>query len=166
MKITFTMKPKRGKIWCGGRALERLRSGDSGQALIEVAVSALLMVTLLAGTCEFGILEYDAIEVTNAALAGVQYGAQSRVTALDIAGMKLAALADGSNVSGLSATATHFCSCSDGSASTCLGGDCSTSRIVEYVQVNTTVTITPSFHVPTLPQSFNLSGVAVMNVGQ
>lgn len=155
------------KAWPGGRALKLLRTcEDSGQALIEVAVSAMLMVTLLAGTCEFGILEYDAIEVTNAARAGVQYGAQSKTAALDIAGMKLAALADGPNVAGLSATASHFCSCSDGSASTCSGGDCSTSRMIEYVQVNTTVTVTPPFHVPSLPQSFNLSGLAVMSVGE
>lgn len=155
------------KTWLGGWALELLRGEeDSGQALIEVAVSAMLLVVLLAGTCECGILEYDAIEVSNAALAGVQYGAQSRITSVDLAGMQQAALMDGANVSGLSATASHFCSCSDGSASTCSGGDCSMSHIVEYVQVNTIVMVTPPFHIPSLPQSFSLSGLAIMNVRQ
>lgn len=159
------MKLQGLRVWGSGKAIELLLE-DSGQALIEVAVSSMLLVVLLLGACVCGILEYDAIEVTNAARAGVQYGAQSRTSSADIAGMQRAALLDGANVSGLSATATHFCSCSDGSASTCSGGDCSASHIVEYVKVNTTVTVTPPFHFPPLPQSFRLNGQAIMNVGQ
>ena len=157
------MKLQEVKMWRGGWGFG---TDDSGQALVEVAISAMLLVLVLMGMCECGILEYDAIEVTSAARAGVQYGAQSRTTAVDISGIQTAALADGSNVSGLKATATRFCSCSDGTASTCSSGDCSASHIVQYVQVNTAVTITPPFHIPALPQSFNLTGLAVMRVGQ
>jgi hypothetical protein len=153
------MKLQEVKMWRGGC---RFGIDDSGQALVEVAISAIFLM----GTCECGILEYDAIEVASAARAGVQYGAQSRTTAVDISGIQTAALSDGSNVSGLKATATHFCSCSDGSASTCSGGDCTASRVVEYVQVNTAVTVTPPFRIPALPQSFTLTGLAVMRVGQ
>jgi Flp pilus assembly protein TadG len=161
------MKLQEVKMSRGGWARILLGTDDdSGQALVEVAVSAMFLILLLTAVCECGILEYDAIEVTNAARAGVQYGAQSRTTSADISGMQAAALADGSNVSGLKATATHFCSCSDGSASTCSGGDCSASHIVEYVQVNTAVTVTTPFHIPALPRSFNLTGLAVMRAGQ
>jgi hypothetical protein len=139
---------------------------DAGQALLELALTLPLLALLLLGAGEFGRLAYAAIETSNAARAGVQYGAQNHVTASDYAGMQLASLDDGPNVPGLAATATHFCSCADGAASTCSSGDCTGSRIIEYVQVNTTATVDPLIHVPGLPATYTLNGQAVMRVWQ
>ncbi len=140
--------------------------GDIGQAFVELALILPIFVLLLVGAAELGHLAYASIEVSNAARAGVQYGAQSHITASDYAGMQMAAVNDGSDVTVLSATATHFCSCADGSASSCASGDCSASRILEYVQVNTTAAVPTLFHYPGIPPTLTLNGQAVMRVEQ
>jgi Flp pilus assembly protein TadG len=140
---------------------------QSGQALVELTVGISVFVLLLVGVAEFGTVAYSAIEVSNAARAGVQYGAQSRTTAADTTGMQNAATQDAHDLSALiSATASKSCTCANGNASTCLNTDCSGSRIVELVTVNTTATVTPAYHVPLVPQSFTLTGKAVMRVHQ
>lgn len=153
----------RSKRWLG-----KILGSDGGMATIELTLVTPIFVILLLGAAEFGRLMYIGIEVSNAARAGVQYGAQSRATASDSAGMQSAALADGSDVTGLAATPapTYFCKCSDGSASTCLTTDCSTSRIIEYVQVNTSVSVAPMFTYTGLPGTVTLTGQAVMRVAQ
>lgn len=142
------------------------RRSTSGQALIELAVTMPLLVLLLVGAAELARVAYAAIETSNAARAGVQYGAQNHVTASDFAGMQLAATNDGPNVHGLAANASNFCICANGEASTCATGDCAGSRILEYVTVNTTSTFDPLIYCPGLPTSFTLNGQAVMKVWQ
>lgn len=140
---------------------------ESGQAFVELAVGLAVLVLLLVGAAEYGRLAYFSIEVTNAARAGVGYGAQSHVTASDSAGMIQAALNDGSNVPGLSATASSFCTCPTGiTAVTCNSGSCAGGRFLESVQVNTTATVTPIFSYPGLSKTYTLTGQAVMRVEQ
>lgn len=148
--------------------LARLRNlrGESGNAMVELALSVSLAITLLVGAAEFGTLAYSAIEVSNAAHAGAAYGAQSHITADDVSGMKTAATNDAPDVSGISATAARSCKCSNGGASTCAVTDCSGSRIVEYVTVNTTATVSPKFALPLLPKSYTMTGKAVLRVVQ
>jgi hypothetical protein len=143
----------------------RLRE-NSGQALVEAALGMTVCVTILIGASEFGRLAYASIEVANAAHAGVAYGSLSHTDAADNAGMQLAATQEAPDVSGISATASHFCKCSDGTASTCAVTDCSLTRIIEYVQVTTTATYDPKIYVPGLPRSYTLNGNAVMRVVQ
>jgi hypothetical protein len=139
---------------------------DSGNALIELAFGCMLCMTLALGAAEFGRLAYAAIEISNAAHAGAQFGAQTHTTASNTSGMQTAALQDGSDVSGLTAQASHYCVCSDGTPSTCAATDCSTSRIIEYVQVNTSGTVDPKVYVPGLPKSYTMTGKAIMRVVQ
>jgi Flp pilus assembly protein TadG len=144
----------------------RFRRFECGQALLELALTMPLLVLLLLGAAVAGRLAYAAIETSNAARAGVQYGAQNHITASDYPGMETAALEDAPNVSGLTATATNFCACSNGAASSCAAGDCAGARIMEYVRVNTSAAFDPLIHFPGLPKTFNLSGGAVMRVWQ
>jgi Flp pilus assembly protein TadG len=137
-----------------------------GSALVELALVAPIFVLLLTGAAEFGRLAYAAIEVTNAARAGVAYAAQSHITASNTAGIRQAARNDGSDVTSLSATSRFFCACSNGNSSTCLPTDCSGARIIEYVQVNTSATVDPLFYYPGLPKTFTLRGRAIMRVAQ
>jgi Flp pilus assembly protein TadG len=139
---------------------------DSGQALIETAVSLTVCVTILLGAAEFGRIAYASIEVANAAHAGVSYGAESHASASDYSGMRTAATQEAPDVSGMSATASHFCKCSDGTASTCNVTDCSLSRIIVYVKVTTTATVDPKIYVPGLPKSYTVNGSAIMRVVQ
>jgi Flp pilus assembly protein TadG len=140
--------------------------GESGQALIEVALALPMLLALLLGAAEFARVAYASIEVTNAASAGVQYAAQNHTTALDTAGAQLAASNDASDVTSMTATLTHSCVCSDGTGSTCVSTDCSSSRIIESVQVITNAKVSPLLHYPGLPASVNLTGNATMRVQQ
>lgn len=136
---------------------------EAGGAAVELAVMAPILILLCLGVIEIGRYENVSIKMVNAARAGVQYGAQSLVTASNDAGMQQAALADGENASGLSAIATHICQCSDGSASTCLSSDCPAPlhRIV-WVKVTTTGSFNSLLSVPGIPSSIAVGSTAVM----
>lgn len=147
----------------------RIGDREDGQSMIELAVALPVLLLMLVGAVEFGRLAYAAIEVANAARAGVAYGAQSPATAADIAGMENAATRDGSDIlgSGLTATASQTCSCSTGVAGvTCAnaGAMCAGGRTLISVQVNTTVNFDPLLYVPGMPHTYTLNGQATMRV--
>ena len=95
-----------------------------GQAAVELAFSVPLLIVLLLVVVEAGRICLVAVALSSAARAGVQYGAQSLTTVSDTAGMQNAAKADAPNLTGMTATGSYYCQCSDGSASTCLSTDC------------------------------------------
>jgi Flp pilus assembly protein TadG len=142
------------------------KNTSQGQSTLELALLLPTLIVMLIGIAEYGRFAYAAIEVSNAAHAGVQYGAQSHITAADNSGMQAAAIADAPDITVMTATASHFCICSNGSASTCLNTDCSGNRILEYVQVNTTATVPPIFQYPIISKTLTLTGVATMRVEQ
>src|ERR1017187_7470777 len=80
----------------GIRLLERcaLLRGSTGGSIIEIALMVPVFTVLIVGSAEFAGVEYAAIETSNAARAGVAYGAQSSATAADTAGMQSAAIND------------------------------------------------------------------------
>jgi len=137
-----------------------------GQSAVELALIIPLLLTSLLVAVELGRLFYLSIAIANAARAGVQYGAQNLTTANDNSGMKLAAVADAPSVPSMTTTAVHFCKCSDGSASTCLVTDCSSTHRLLYVQVNTTAPYQPMMNYPGVPTAMTLHGAAVMRVAQ
>jgi len=152
---------------------------DSGSALIELAfIFALLGVPLLAGTAQMGLLVYDSIEVVNAAHAGALYGMQSLTYAANTSGIQSAAQNDATDFgTGLSVSPSTYYACSNAiggtqysgltaqaSANTACTG--SGNHAIEFVQVNTSVTVTPAIHCPGLPASYTLRGTAIMEVEQ
>jgi Flp pilus assembly protein TadG len=152
------------------RRVSRSRlTGDTGQGLIELALTLPLLILILLGGAEFARFAWASIETANAARAGAQYGAQTNITANDDAGMQAAALNDGVNLSGLAATSGHSCACSTAPSTTiaCLNAlpSCA-ATVLETVQVNTSSTITPLYHWPGLPTTFTANGSAIMQVAQ
>jgi Flp pilus assembly protein TadG len=151
------------------RLRTRLHS-ESGQSLVELAFVLPILFLLVIGAIDFGRAFYLVIEVSNAARAGVQYGATTG-NLTNTTGMQTAASADAPDVPGLVPVATWGCECSDGTATTascapvpsCGGG---TSYLVDYVQVNTTAPFNPIIPwpgvTPTSPLTFN--GQAKMHV--
>lgn len=129
---------------------------------MEFAILGTLLVTLLAIAMDFSRIFYAAIEVANAASTGVQYGMQSSTKWTDYTGMQNAATTDAANVSGMTATASEFCTCSDGTSVTCGSGGCSSKRV--YLQVLTTATFNTLGTYPLIPSSVTLNGKAVMRV--
>jgi Flp pilus assembly protein TadG len=166
------------KKWCEmARTMSTTNSSDCrkrltaiyntyGGALVELALVVPIVTTLVLGAAEFARLAYAGIEISNAARAGVAYGSQSSATASDIAGMQSAATNDVPNVVGVTATASQFWSCSNAPATqsstppTCTTGN----HLLNYVQVRTTGTVNPIIHIPGLPSTFTLRGMAIMRV--
>lgn len=144
----------------------KLGHHKKGQSVVELALALPLLTALLMIVVEVGRICLVAISLASAAHAGVQYGAQNLTTVSDNAGMQNAATADAPNLTGLNVNATHFCQCSDGSSSTCLASDCSTSHRLTYVQVNVSATYRPWFNWPGVPAVTTLTSQAVMRVNQ
>jgi Flp pilus assembly protein TadG len=138
------------------KVLEGIKS-DSAQAIVELAFVLPVASFLLVGTIEVGRLANTSIVLDHAARAGVQYGAQNRVTASDNTGMTQATEQDASGISNLTVTPGHFCVCSDGSSSTCQPTDCASSRILEYVKVNTQARMHTLLPYPGLPRSYTIT---------
>jgi Flp pilus assembly protein TadG len=155
----------KGKLSIRG-LIHGLRESDTGTALVELGVAVPIFTMLLLGSAELARVAYASIEVTNAAKAAVQYGAQTSATAADATGIKLAATNEAYNLNGLSTTVSTSCICSDGSASTCLNTDCSSSQIEQILTVQTQETFDPLIHAPGLPTSYTIHGRAIQNVLQ
>lgn len=132
-----------------------------GQSVVEIALAAPVLALLLVATTDFARVFYASIEVANAARAGVQYGVQNYNTGVDYTGMKNAALNDGSNISGLAASASEFCQCNNATVA-CSPPQCSQPKI--FVQVTTTATFSTLLHYPGMSSSIPLSSTAVMEV--
>jgi Flp pilus assembly protein TadG len=156
------------KSWFPDRTFRcrREAKSDSGQALVELAVMLPVALTLLLGIAEIGRYANASIVVGHAARAGVQYAAQNRVAASSTAQIIQAAQADAPGFSNLTVTPSYYCTCADGSSSTCQPTDCQGSRIIEYTKVDTQTVIQSIFHYPSLPQSFVVRGEAIMRVSQ
>ncbi len=137
-----------------------------GQAAVELAFSVPLLIVLLLVVVEAGRMCLVAVSLSSAARAGVQYGAQSLTTVSDTAGMQNAAKDDAPNLTGLTATGSYYCKCSDGSTSTCLSTDCASSHRLTYVKVVTSATYKPIVNWPGVPTTTTLTSQAIMRVNQ
>jgi Flp pilus assembly protein TadG len=143
-----------------------VRAKERGQAIVEIAVAAPMFLALMFGLVEVGRFAYFSIIVANAASAGAQYGSQNLITAVDNTGMRNAALADGQNIAGLTVTAAHMCTCSDGTASSCQPTDCANSHRIVYVQVDTAGRFSALLNSSALPTTFNVTRRVIRQVSQ
>lgn len=153
--------------------LKSLYRRQSGQTLVELAVTMPILTILLLGGAELARLAYTAIEVTNAAKAGAQYGDQNHAYAsTDDSGMTIAATADAYGLSGLTLTSYRQYQCSNApgvllpvdSNDNPSNLSCQGSQIEEILTVTTTTTFDPLIHLPGLPTSYTLTGTATQMV--
>lgn len=139
---------------------------------------AFFTVPLIAGLGEMGLLAYDSIEVSNAAAAGASYGMQSSTFASNTSGIATAAQMEAADFgSALSVTSSTYYACAaaingthytgsnaqSDATSACTGTD---NHALPFVQVVTTLRVTPMIRCPGLPSSYNLTGTSVMEVEQ
>ena len=141
----------------------RFRALSAGQAMVELALVVSVLSMVLVATCDFARLFYLSVEVNNAARAGVQYGAQNSSTAVDVAGMRQAALNEAADITGLTASPSTYCQCANGSSVACASAavSCPNDRRT-YVSVTTTATFTTLLNYPGIPSSVTVNGSAVM----
>jgi Flp pilus assembly protein TadG len=119
-----------------------IASSEAGSSLVELAFFLPMLMLLLLGVVDFGRAYYLAIEIAGAAHAGAVYGAQN-IT--DITGMQNAAKLNSPDVSGLTATGSWGCECSDGTSSSasCSATPTCSVNMVYYAKVTTTATYHP-----------------------
>ncbi len=139
-----------------------LRRGESGQALVELALILPFMFLLLMGAGEMARLAYAAIEVTHAARAGASYGIQSVDTMGDKAGIQSAAKEDAPDLTGLTTAETYSYVCSDQSAYDASTSSCDDGAdVLTYLHVTATTQFSPLIGFPGLPTSFTLTGTSI-----
>lgn len=156
----------------------RDEGSEAGQALAELCIGLSLMVLLLLGAVDFGQVAYTSIEVSNAAKAGIQYGAQSGVTPQNATGMCAATDSPGiqnavqnaaQDLAGITSSTSVACVCSDGSSCTfdptVTTTQCPASFIEESLTVSTSYTHAPMIHWPLLPATFTVKGQATQKCG-
>jgi Flp pilus assembly protein TadG len=152
-----------------------------GLAFTEFALLLPVVFVLFIGVLDFGRVFYAAMAVSNAARAGVQYGAQDNARSGDFAGMRSAANAAG-DATGIGGFATpdacRYCKCADGSGScnSCTDGSdgcsstsaclttCPADAPQVYVSVTAHKTFTTLFPYPGIPRTTTLNRLAVMRV--
>lgn len=149
--------------------IARIVGSETAQALIETSVSTSFLLAFLLGAADLARICYASIEVSNAAKAAVQYGAQNTASAANTSAIKAAASSDAANLSSLSTTVTTTGACSDytacsGTGGTCVATDCSSSHIETILTVNTSTDFDPLIHIPGFPKTITLHGSAVQKV--
>jgi Flp pilus assembly protein TadG len=135
-----------------------------GASFVELALLLPIFFLIFIPAVDVGRALYVAIEVSSAAQAGSAYGMQNPS---DVDGMKSASAAGASNLSGLSATATYGCECSDGTSAvtSCTSTPTCSYNYVNYVDVIASAPYATTFHYPGLPSSMTISREARMRVG-
>lgn len=165
-------------------AIKNKLGDTSGANIVEFAFMLPFLLLILLGALEMGRALFIRIAVTNAAGAGVHFGAENSDTAFDYAGMQSAAEEDFGGTGGLSLgfkltdgpqTPCYYYACwdKDGgvehSQTTCEQNglsqpDCLGDALLTFVRVDTTVQFQSLFHYPGIPSSFTMNGHAVMRV--
>lgn len=142
------------------------KNGESGQALIETAISISMLLVMLLGVVEIGNIAYAAIQVTNAARAAVQYGDQNLGSMQDATGMQTAASLEAPYLTNLNtASPSLSCVCADGTACSSSGNSCANGTTsVITIHVTTSATVTPFIRLPGLPSTYTLHGEAYQQV--
>jgi len=127
-------------------------------------VATFVLVPLFIGMVDFGKVYYTSIEVNNAAIAGVSYGAQTSTNYTDLTGMQSAATNDAANVTGMTTTSDYrICTDSSGVPSGCktnciAAGNCPSTPNSIFVDVTTQVTV----HELLTNKAITLNGAATM----
>jgi hypothetical protein len=156
----------------------KLRS-ERGSALVEVSLLIFVFgMPLLIGTSEMGFLAYDSMEVSDAACAGASYAMTSTTNAANTAGITSAAQNEAPDFgAALTVTTSSYYACSlalagtqytgtNAQANATAGCTGATNHAVQLVSVQTSATVTPKVHFVSLPASFTVTGVSVMEVEQ
>ena len=144
--------------------MPRISKSESGNMLIEFALSSSVLFLLMFGVIDFSRIFASACAVQGAARAGTQYGMLSPAHYNDFTGMQNAALTDAGNPAGLTAVASQFCACGIGGARQGCPATCSSGNPEMYVQIVVGLPYTTMFSYPGIPAVTNLSATSIVRV--
>ena len=142
---------------------------QSGQALVETAFTMSILVVMLLGAVQMGLLSYAAIEVANSAKAAAQYGAQNPGTSVDSTTMQTLAVNEakdyGINLNTpISVTRTPGCAKAGAVTSGTAGCTAGGGYVVQTITVSTSATVTPLIRLPGIGPTFTVYGSDVQEV--
>jgi len=146
------MKPDRS---CARRARR------AGNATLEFALVAPLLLLLTAGALDYALLLRSAASLADAARVGAQFGSLNTGNSSNLSGMQTAAVNSIPGISGVTATAVQSCQCPGGTAVSCTGS-CTGGKMLIYVKVTTQATIDTVFGYSQLPFTATVKGQASM----
>lgn len=158
---------------------KHVRHGHRGQALVELALVAPVLLALVVGSIEFGRFAYLSILVGNAARAGAAYGSVGLAQAVDTTGIQSAADNDfqnnGRSISTLTVTSNTSCGCDNGGTvipagcstnSNATAGTCTSGNWVVMVSVTASATFHSLFNYRWIPKSITVSRTVTLRVNQ
>ncbi len=145
---------------------------ERGQSILEAALVAPILMFILLAVVEAGRMMYLSVALEHAADAAAEYGATT-TTDGDLTGMQSAATNDVQS-SGLfnklypsnafASTATNFCQCANGAATSCTSNNCASGEFAVFVQAKTAATYATLVKYPGLPAAFTMSAQATLRV--
>jgi hypothetical protein len=139
----------------------RLRAGEAGSAIVELAVAIPILLLLAIGVGEYARLYFTQITVANAARSGAEYGVKTNGNVDSMTyGARIEA---GKDSVGMVITAGTFCNCPDGNAADCVTGDCGSygvPRAFDSVAVKKVVRFL--FHYPGFPDSVVIQRTSIL----
>jgi Flp pilus assembly protein TadG len=155
----------------------KLWKAQSGQALVETALTLPMLIALLLGAVEMTRVVYMGIEVSNAAEAAAIYASQNRGAETGT-WMQTLARNDASdlyNSTNISLTATPSCvcetstgaaqvECTSDAAAACVANSTTNMGLQTIITVETSATFDPLVYIPGLPHTFTIQGKAVQKV--
>ena len=154
------------------RAARRGLGSEDGNAAVEFAIIAPVLLGLLVPIADFGLYTYDQMQLNLAAQAGMEYAARNGWVP---AGIKQAAVnaSPSLNLTTANVNASQFCGCPSGN--TIAQQNCSDPNtgqqahcnndpaqplVGTYVNVTATYQFNTLFHYPSIPDSQTLSSGA------
>jgi Flp pilus assembly protein TadG len=144
------------------------RRNERGSAFLELALVSTIMLPLFFGVLDYSRVFYFASQAQGAARAGTNFAIYDPPNHANVTGMENAATGDASNVTtpnSISANATYYCECYGTTTQVSCSSSCgSNSEMMEYAQVNTTLTFQTYFHYPLLPTTLTINGQSIMRV--
>ncbi len=137
------------------RRLNARRRNDRGQALVELALIAPVLIILMLGVIDYGRVYFAYVSVTNGARIGADYASGSATRAADTAGIKAAALGDTTDLLDQSPTNPEV---------TVVTANDSQGQL--YADVTMTYTFSTLFPWPGLPTSIDIERTVRSRVAQ
>jgi len=142
---------------------------ESGQALVELALTMSMLIVMLLGAVQMGLLAYAAIEVANTAKAAAQYGAQNPGTSVDTTTMQTLAVNEAKDYGitlNTPISVTHATGCAKSGAVTAGSSGCTAGGgyVVQTITVSTSAQVTPLIRLPGLGPTFTVNGSAIQEV--
>ncbi len=149
--------------------MHRGAASKDGNAAVEFAIIAPVLIGLLVPVADFGLYIYDQMQLNLAAQAGMEYAARNGWVP---AGIQQAAInaSPSLNLTAQNVTSSEFCGCPSGTtiaAQNCndpntgqqahCNNDPAQPLVGTYVNVTTTYQYNTLFHYPTIPDSQTLS---------